>query len=57
VQDNVNPVEGVERSTLILASAVHRRPAVDLVRPEHVPAARARAPALVAAAMQGVPGN
>ena len=55
-QDNVNPVEGVERSSLILASAVHRRPAADLIRPEHVPAARARAPALFAAALEGVPG-
>ncbi len=51
-QDNVNPVEGVERSSLILASAVHHRPAADLIRPEHLPAARARAPALFAAALE-----
>ena len=45
-QDNINPVDGVERSSLILASTVHRRPAADLIRPEHVPAARGRTPAL-----------
>ena len=51
-QDNVNPVDGVERSTLILASTVHSHPAVDLIRPEHVPAARARTPALFAGALE-----
>ena len=45
-QDNINPVDGVERSSLILASTVHGRPAADLIRPEHVPAALGRTPAL-----------
>ena len=45
-QDNINPVDGVERSSLILASTVHGRPAADLIRPEHVPAALWRTPAL-----------
>ena len=48
----MNPVDGVERSTLILASTVHSHPAVDLIRPEHVPAARARTPALFAGALE-----
>ncbi len=47
----MNPIDGVERSSLILASTVHRRPAADLIRPEHVPAARLRAPALFAPAL------
>jgi hypothetical protein len=54
-QDNVNPIDGVERSSLILASTVHGRPAADLIRPEHVPAARLRAPALFAAALDAAP--
>ncbi len=55
-QDNLNPVDGVERSSLILASAVHSRPAAELIRPEHISAARARAPALFGAALDGAPG-
>ena len=53
VQDNINPVEGVERSSLILASAIHRLPAVDLIRPEHVHPASARAQALFATVQDG----
>ena len=53
-QDNVNPVDGVERSSLILASTVHAVPPAELVCPEHAAAARLRAPALFApAALDG----
>ena len=34
VQDNVNPIEKVERSSLIVATTIHERPAVELLRPE-----------------------
>ena len=46
----MNPVDGVERSSLILASTIHGLPPADLVRPEQAAAARLRAPALFAAA-------
>jgi len=34
VQDNVNPIEKVERSTLIVATTIHNKPCEDLVRPD-----------------------
>jgi len=34
VQDNVNPIEKVERSTLIVATTIHGKPSEELVRPE-----------------------
>merc|ERR1712159_75064 len=34
VMDNVNPIERVERSTLILGSSVHRVPCSALINPE-----------------------
>lgn len=33
IQQNVNPIEKVERSTLIVASTLHEKPASELVRP------------------------
>jgi hypothetical protein len=30
----MNPIEKVERSTLIVASTIHQQPAEDLIRPE-----------------------
>lgn len=36
VQDNVNPIEKVERSLLIVASALHQQPVEALVKPEQV---------------------
>merc|ERR1719161_818696 len=32
VQDNANPIDKVERSTLIMASTVHQCPAIELIR-------------------------
>jgi len=31
-QENVNPIEKVERSTLIMASTVHQQPTVALIK-------------------------
>jgi hypothetical protein len=36
VQDNVNPIEKVERSSLIVCSTIHNRPASELVRPQEL---------------------
>ena len=35
-QDNVNPIDKVERSTLIMASTVHQVPVSSLIQPAHV---------------------
>ena len=42
----VNPLEVFEKSALLVASAVHRRPVAAMVRPELKAAAAARAPGL-----------
>jgi hypothetical protein len=36
IQDNINPIEKVERSSLIVASIIQGVPAASLLRPEHV---------------------
>ena len=36
VQGNVNPIEKVERSSLIVASAIHGMPAAELIQPDQV---------------------
>jgi hypothetical protein len=46
IQDNVNPIEKVERSTLIVATTIHERPAIDLIRPEHVERVQQSSPML-----------
>jgi len=35
VKDNMNPIEKVERSTMVMASAIHGQPAEELVSAEH----------------------
>jgi hypothetical protein len=35
VQDNINPIEKLERTMLIVATTVHQQPASVLVKPEH----------------------
>ena len=55
VQNNVNPIERSERSLLIMASTLHRRPAEQLVRGEHVQRLAANAPALFAPAALPAP--
>jgi hypothetical protein len=34
IQDNINPIEKLERSTLIVASTVHGKPVSQLIKPE-----------------------
>lgn len=46
VQDNMNPIEKVERSTLIIATTIHDRAAADLIKPSRLEACRATSPAL-----------
>jgi hypothetical protein len=36
IRDNVNPIEKVERSALIIATTIHNKPAIDIVKPEQV---------------------
>ena len=36
VQDNVNPIEKVERSVLIVASTIHDKPIADIVAPDQL---------------------
>jgi hypothetical protein len=36
VQDNVNPIDKVERSQLIIASTIHNKPAQALVNPDQL---------------------
>jgi len=36
IRENVNPIEKVERSNLIVASTVHGKPVSELLRPDHV---------------------
>jgi len=58
VQRNVNPIERVERSTLIMAGAIHALPVADLVRRDHVPRLAAVTPLLFAdAPAQGALGG
>lgn len=34
IQDNVNPIEKIERSALIIASTIHGQPPLNLIRNE-----------------------
>ena len=36
IQDNINPIEKVERSNLIISSAIHNVPVIDLIKEEHL---------------------
>jgi len=46
VQDNVNPIDKVERSTLIMASTVHQEPVSSLIQPAHAQRVAAASPQL-----------
>jgi hypothetical protein len=46
IQNNINPIEKVERSVLIVASAIHQKPAAALVQPEHLERLQGHSPAL-----------
>lgn len=46
VQDNVNPIDKVERSTLIMASTVHKEPVSAMIRDSQLPRVMAASPIL-----------
>lgn len=46
VQDNVNPIEKVERSVLIVASTIFDKPVEQLIRPEQLERVRTYSPQL-----------
>jgi hypothetical protein len=46
VQDNMNPIEKVERSSLIVSSVVHAQPPLELVRHNQLDRVRQFSPAL-----------
>uniref|UniRef100_A0A7S1AR47 Uncharacterized protein n=1 Tax=Noctiluca scintillans TaxID=2966 RepID=A0A7S1AR47_NOCSC len=46
VQDNVNPIEQMERSTVVMGSTVHKTSPARLLHPSHAPRVQASAPAL-----------
>ena len=46
IVDNVNPIEKLERSSLIVASTIHGRPAAELLQPGQVPRVQACSPML-----------
>ena len=46
IQDNVNPIDKVEKSTLIIASTIHSLPASELIKPEHIERVQQHAPKL-----------
>jgi len=46
VQDNMNPIDKVERSTLIMATTVHQQPASALIRDAQLPRVKAASPML-----------
>jgi len=46
VQDNVNPIDKVERSTLIMASTVHQQPAAALIKDSQLPRVKGASPML-----------
>jgi len=46
VQDNVNPIDKVERSTLIIASTVHQQPVEAIIAPDHIEKVQGKSPML-----------
>merc|ERR1712151_1414945 len=46
VQDNTNPIDKVERSTLIMATTVHQQPVSALIRESHVQRVQGSSPLL-----------
>ena len=47
VQDNVNPIEKVERSSLIVASTIHNTTPASLISPEHLERGSTYSPMLI----------
>jgi len=48
IKDNINPIEKVERSVLIVATTVQNKPASELVKPEQLGRVSTYSPALFA---------
>jgi hypothetical protein len=46
IQDNVNPIDKIERSLLIVASTIHRAPVADLIKDEHLERVKSVSPQL-----------
>jgi len=46
VKDNMNPIEKVERTEMIIATTFHEQPVDVLVKPEHLPKLQAYSPSL-----------
>jgi len=46
VQDNVNPIDKAERSTLIMATTIHKRPAGELLQQSQLPRIQSASPML-----------
>lgn len=60
VQDNVNPIEKVERSTLIVASTIHSKSPEELLKPAELERVKKASPILFGntpAAIEGGPAN
>mmetsp|Transcript_99882 Transcript_99882/g.258080 ORF Transcript_99882/g.258080 Transcript_99882/m.258080 type:complete len:463 (-) Transcript_99882:220-1608(-) len=53
VQEGSNPIERVERSTLIMATTVHQKPAAELIREAQLPRVLRASPALFDAEGEG----
>lgn len=50
IQDNINPIEKIERSTLIVATTIQNKPAIQLVKAEQLDRVKTYSPALFAPA-------
>ena len=46
IRKNVNPIEKVERSTLIVAGTIHDKPAIEMVRTDQVARIQGNSPQL-----------
>ena len=46
IQDNINPIEKVEKSTLIIASTIHSVPSAELIKAEHLERVQQSSPKL-----------
>jgi hypothetical protein len=46
IEDNVDPIEKIERSTIIMASTIHNAKPVDMVKDKHLERLAAATPAL-----------
>merc|ERR1719495_2261615 len=54
IQKNVNPIEKVERSTLIVASTIHDRRPEQLIRSQHLAAIQSHSPQLISNERQSI---